>query len=521
MAVATTLMATLDPMIREELPTIAMESLPEIDPIYTKTIRTSQNVETDKIGRSWKVNHRFRTSVAGLVNPVSIHGGTPLTETNQTMVYSALQSFPDPAQTPHMGTIMRSFPLACHHGNFGIPTYLLKPQSLNSCAYSDIADDMKTVGEYLAHLEAVSFYLNGNSGYKYLGYIDTDDANLDWGMARDGTTEVHVTFTPQSSRIRWWKEGMSVDIYNNAAGTTLINMVSSARTQMIVDKVDQVAGTVTITSVAGVDIYNGGGLDGNYIGEADQYVFLQDSNSTAAGGGTVYKFGHYGVEDWILDSGTLFGGDATAWNRNENDPTAAFSLANYPQFKSFVTSNLAGPLTDTVFIEKIGQYVEAYGNKIDTLITTQKVINKYLAQASLGASRLNWDRTGKALNVQGGFNKIGFEWDGKSFDLLISPFCASGTLYGLKTKEGNLRRYVPPRSMSVGGISAPGSGGNFDLDGEFEFIMAMKGGGIFDMARAATTSRVIPMLEAPFQQFSQMAPIDVRGIKIAGITESN
>jgi hypothetical protein len=331
-----------------------------------------------------------------------------------------------------------------------------------------------------------------------------------------------VTFTPQSSRIRWWREGMAVDIYDDTSATTMINL-DTTRVQLIVDRVDQVAGTVTLVSPAGKDLASGtADLDGNYIGEADQYVFLQDQTSGGiAGGGTVYKFGHYGLEDWILSTGTLFGGGATVWNRNANDNTAAFDLDTYPQFKSFVTANLAGPLTDTVFIEKIGQYVEAYGNKIDTLITTQRVINKYLSQANLGASRLNWDRTGKALNVKGGFSTVGFEWDGKTYDLLISPYCASGTLYGLKTKEGNLRRYVPPRSMAVGGISAPGTGGVFGMDGEFEFIMAMKGDSIFDMSRAATTARVVPMLEAPFQQFSQLAPVDVRGIKIAGITESN
>lgn len=317
---------------------------------------------------------------------------------------------------------------------------------------------------------------------------------------------------------------MLVDLWTAATSGTLKNMISGVCIPLIVDQVDAFSGTVSLKAISGDRLDDGSGTewDGNAnLNYAVSYVFPCASAAGASyASSQAYRIGHFGLESWIKSTGQIL--SATAVNRMNGPYTApatnTFDVDVYPRFKSKVVSNLAAPLTDEVLNKYIGAIIDACGvNSIDTMITTRGVVQKYLQQPGLGAGRLNYDRTGKALNVVGGWKGASYMYEGQEFDLVMSSYCQTGLLYGLKTGEGNLKRYVPPRAQGIAGISGPGTG--IGMDSEIEFINPMGGiNGIFSLAKDSN-GRITPLLEAPFEQYSQVVPIDVRGLKIAGITE--
>jgi len=509
---ASDILDSLSNQIREELPSLMLESLPAVDPVYTSVVRTSQQVVRDEIGRGWKVMHRFRTSLSGMYEPMATTGGTPYTNTNQSISYNTTLGFPDAKKTPHMGNIIREITLNAHRGNFGVPLFLLKAESLQSVAFNDLVDDLKGLAELRAQMEALSFYM---PSAKYIALLESS------GATAVETTKIRVSVS--STRIRWFKEGMMVDIYDDASGTTLINQTTAGAIVVLVDAVDRLNGTITLANPSGVDLNTGGGgstsvLAGSAVGAADQYIFPRN----AIDGSTIYRIGHYGLDDWIKSSGTLFG-DAVVWNKTSGTTTAAFDLATYPQFKSLVTAyGSSTPLTELILTQKLGAFLDAYDGSVDTIITTRGVVQKYLEQAYLGASngsRMNFDRTGKATDLVGGWTKASYEYEGQTYELKMSPYCQTGTLYGIKMGDGNIKRFVPPGAQGVGGIGSPGTG--MGMDGEIEFIAPMGGSGsIFRLISDTSTGGATNQVEAPFQQYSQVAPVDVRGLKLSNLTES-
>jgi len=510
----TTVMDALDPYIREELPRLSMESLPGIDPIYSQQIRTSQNVQRDRIGRQWEIMHRFETSISGQYEPRAATLGTPYTTATTSLFHNTQIGFPDAAETPHVSTVTRILGMNCHKGNFNIPTDLLKPAALNSSEFDGILLDLAGLAKLRAQLEAVSFY-SPSAGY--LGILPL-------GGGTESNSDYSMTFTPTSTRIRWWKNGMMVDVFDLAAATQKVNENATATDiPLVVDAVDYLAGTVKLTNWNAA--FKIGGGENNCLGGADLdaqagYIFprgVVQGGADTGSSGTLYQTGHYGLEDWLIASGTLFG-DAYAWNQAGNDKTAAFTIANYPQFKSQVTADLGAPLTELILNREMTNFIDAYGATIDTIITTAKVIQKYSEQSTLGPNRFNYDRGGSVLNLAGGRTTVTYDFEGRSINVLVSPYCQAGTLYGLKLGEGNLKRYVPPRAQGIGGVGSPGTG--MDMGEEIEFLIPQGGGDSIFRILSDGSGNAIAMVEAPFSQYSQVAPLDVRGIKIAGITES-
>ena len=80
----------------------------------------------------------------------------------------------------------------------------------------------------------------------------------------------------------------------------------------------------------------------------------------------------------------------------------------------------------------------------------------------------------------------------------------------MKFGGGNIKRYVPPR---IGGSDGR-------VSSEVEFLAPLGGhSGIFKIAHNGDGASQ-EVLEAPFWQYKLVAPIDVKGIKLTGITEA-
>lgn len=514
--------SVLSNFIRDELPRVLYESLPEIAPVYKYIESTSMGVkQSEDIGQGWQVNHLFATGVAGLIqnaNPL----GTAITQTTGKQAQlitpgdSDLSPFPTASEAPHTSSLKRTLTLHKITGNFSVPVTWMQADRLGASQVEQVVRDVKAVGDLKAMVEAASFFSYTGSDGTYdvdvLGRITSVAANSVAG------TYVDIVLDEAYGRISNFRVGMSIDLVADDAsdqlktgvatdGTDVLNYTGSGGTydnvylRLIISAIDYLAHTITvaplIVTTGGTVAFTAATDTWAVLPKALDWIVLAGCSRYASGARPMVS---WGLEDWIKSSGTLMGGASAA---------EALDLAYYPQFKSQVAA-VNGPLTDQVLNGYIGGYLEAYpGASLDTILTTQGVTMKYLEQADLFNKRMNYDRTGKALSVKGGWDEVSYSFNGRILKWIVSPMVLKNRLYGLKFGGGNIKRYVPPRI-----------GGSDSRIGEVEFLAPLGGHtGIFMVSRSSTGA-VQELLEAPFWQYKLVAPVDVKGIKLTGITEA-
>ena len=517
-------MSTIDNFIREELPRVIHESLPAIAPIYNQIEQTSIGVVRDTgIGRGWKVIHLYATGVAGLMESsdpagigMSAFTGNQATQFLQGTSATNMAPFPTAAASPHTSSLKRELTLHMVTGNFSLPVTWMQADALTAAQIKQVARDIKAVGDLRAMVEAASFFAytanDGTYDQDVLGRISAIAEN-------SGTADyIDVTVDEEYGRISNFRTGMVLDIVADSSGevqtgtdtdgTDVRNYTHTGAqyVYLIITDVDYLGKKITLTpvnSVTGAKPNYGSGTSGDvfqasYAGAADDWLVMSRCSRYDSGSRPMLS---WGLEDWIKGSGTVMGGAAAA---------AALDLDTYHQFKSQVVA-VNGPLTDSVMNSYIGGYLDAYpGQSLDTIITTQGVTLKYLEQPGLYNNRMNYDRTGKALNVAGGWQDVSYSFNGRLLRWIISPMCLTKRLYGLKLGGGNLKRYIPPR---VGGNDGR-------VGGEVEFLAPLGGhSGIFKIAHGSTGASQ-NYLEAPFWQYKLIAPVDVCGVKLTSLTEA-
>ncbi len=499
---------TLDNFLREELPATISESLPDIAPVYKYIQQSSMGVTAKGIGRDWKVTHLYSTGLAGLIQNADPRGASMYenqTYTQGQVVSGGVDVFPAATASPHALSLKRQLTLQMTTGNFNIPVTWLAGDALSAAQLQQVVRDVKAVGENRALNEAQSFFMASNNTLaRVSSYVSTNEASG------------YITFkvAAGSGRTSFFRIGMMVDILDHASsgtsatpnfgtdvnGTDVMNYSDGATYMpLIVSDVDYYSGVITLAHAGNADA-DVGMQAADYVGgvaiENDDFVVVR-------GCGTVSgrEQRTWGLEDWMASSGQIMGGAGSAH---------ALDLDTYSQFKSKVVA-VNGPLTDGVMNGYVGGFLDAFpGASVDTIITTMGATLKYLEQPSLYNNRMVYDRSGKALDVKGGWEDVSYTFNGRTFRWMVSPMVMAGRLYALKLNSGNIKRYVPPK---VGGTDAR-------IGSEIEFLAPVAGHtNIFKIAHASTgASQAI--LEAPFWQYCLIAPIDVKGIKMTGLTEA-
>lgn len=509
MAVSGYTIDALDNFTREELPATIQESLPELDPIYNWVQTTSLGVQRDRIGRDWEVEHLYGTGVAGLISHADPRGPAMLdrAEYYQAQLLdstsAALSPFPNAVNAPHPTSLLRILSLHKSVGNFNIPLTWLQGEALGANQIRQITRTISGVGQLRALSEATSFFMASNN---CLGQIVslTEDQGGTTAAAKSKFKIVAGT-----GRVQYFRVGMMVDILADSAGTPQFGTATDGSdrrnyvttygyTPLIVSDVDYINGWVWISSINNTDISS----DGNYLANvADgDWVVLRD-NVTAS-----REMRTWGLNDWIAASGQILGGSATVGNRLN----PGLDLDTQSQFKSLVQA-VNGPLTDEVMNQYIGKFIEAYqGASLDTILTTMGVQLEYIKQPALYNNRMFFDRTGKALDYSGGWDIVGYSFGGKKFRWVVSNMCLNKTLYGLKLNGGNIKRYVPP---SIGGSDER-------IGSEVEFVAPLGGSNSIFMLARDSSGQVMDMLEAPFMEYVLIAPMDVRSVKLTGLSEA-
>ena len=512
-----TLIDELSNQVQDELPRVVHESFKGLDPIYKFIDQTSINVvqaDTARMGYKWQVNHLFGGGLAGLMQQANPQGGDLLSTDTFNSGTKFLDSddadltpFPTAVDSPHAGVIKRTLTLHMNTGNFSIPVQWLQMDKLSAAHVKQVAMDIKAVGSLRALMECISFYnsvqndSNSDAGHHVLAQIN-------------GTPTATGTYSidcyVDGGRISYFRPGMLVEILANSSGpqfgtatdgTDRRNIDNDATTEVVcvIDKVDFINKAITIRPTSATDLDpasagSGGVKTGKAIADNDWIVWRNAHNYAYA------PLVTWGIEDWIKDAGEyLF----------QTAASTGFEVDLYPHFASQVVA-VSAALTDTVLNGYVGGFIDAYAAP-DTLLTTWGVTLKYLqAPNASGLDRMLFERTGKALSVHGGFSDVEFSFNGRKMKWLISSMCLPGYMYGLKLRGGNIKRYVPPR---VGGTDAR-------IGKEIEFLAPVGGhSGIFKIAHASTGASM-NMLEAPFWQYRLCAPIDVRSIKLTGLTEA-
>jgi hypothetical protein len=493
----------LDNFLREELPRVIHESLPEIAPVYDQIKRTSIGVEKGKIGRDWQVEHLYSTGLAGLMQSADVRG--PLNTDNATYLQSTMLSsgfsiFPTATAAPHTSSLKRVLTLQMATGNFSIPVTWLSGDALPSSQIKQVVRDIKAVGQLRALTEAQSFFMSSDNA---LCQID------DWVATNEASGYATFTVKEGTGSTQFFRIGMMVDIYYNNAGapnwgtTGGTNYVNCSDTgipgstnyiPLIVSDVDYLSGVITVASTGAESI-----AVANVQGDAaadDDWIVLRECGTVSG-----REMRTWGLEDWMKSSGQIMGGAGSA---------AALDLDTYSQFKSKVVT-VSGPLTDTVMNGYVGGFLNAYaGSTLDTILTTMGVTLKYLEQPNVSNNRLNYDRTGKALDMQGGWSDIGYSFQGKNMKWMICPMAIGGRLYAIKLGGDNIRRYSPP---AIGGSDGR-------IGGDIEFLAPLAGNRTIFKISHASSGASQAILEAPFWQYGLCAPLDVRGVLLKSLTEA-
>jgi hypothetical protein len=516
--------SALDDFIREELPRVIYESLPNVMPLVRYVDQTTDGVTRSGIGRGWQVIHLYGTGVAGSFE-YSEPGGPAMVDLSagasgqQVGILNFgtggdLLPFPNANQSPHTSSLKRSLYLHLMTGNFSVPATWLQADALDSSQIKMVARDLKAVGESRALVEAVSFHCHSATAAS--GY-EVDVLGRITAATEIGSTNfVKLTIDETYGRINAFRVGMSIDIVATSTdtlqdgiatdGTDVRNYASGGVwVKLYVTDVDYLGKTVTVAGVntttgaqAAYDGTNGWYGSGSVVPASGDWLVLARCSRYVAATRPMFT---WGIEDWMKSSGTIMGGAANA---------DALDLDVFSQFKS-KTQAVSGPLTETVMNQYIGGYLDSYpGSDIDTLLTTMGVTLKFLEQPMLDSNRQVFDRTGKSLNMKGGWSDVGYSFNGREMRWIISPLCLSGKMYGFKLGGGNLKRYVPP---SVGGKDAR-------IGGEVEFLAPLGGhSGIFKIAHGSTGASE-GVLEAPFWQYNLLAPVDPKGIILTSLTEA-
>jgi hypothetical protein len=354
---------------------------------------------------------------------------------------------------------------------------------LSATHVKQIAMDIKAIGKLRAQMEAISFFCMKSNGIPVLGQI---------GVATDvaPTAKKKYTCTITNGRISYFYPGMRISLFADSSGATTI----ANEKNIVVTAVNYLTKTITIAC---------GGANSDAAFDASSGTVPTAGQWIVWTGTAAYRpLVSWGLEDWIKSSGYLFQTGASA---------GGVTLADHPEMASQVVA-VNGALTDTVLNGYVGGFIDAYGDAApDTIVTTWGTTLKYIqAPNASGLDRMMFDRQAAALSVKGGFSTVSFVFNGRNMEWMTSSLVLPGYLYGLKLRDGNIKRYVPPR---VGGSDSR-------IGAEVEFLAPLGGhSGIFKIAHNSDGAS-LEMLEAPFWQYRLIAPVDPRSIKLTGLTEA-
>lgn len=479
------------------VPTI-FESLWALDPIYPMLARSSTNVVRNRgIGRGWNVLKTWVAGLAGGAKFTSPVGGNVVSGTNNFTMYDTPQSFQAVDEVSAPAFIQTTVQLVEHRGNFYLPHQILRADRLNASIGSVVAQNLKGVGDLLAQQEAAVFYSTDTTSFA-LADLGDSSANVANKSGDTAAIEIDLSGTDASGRVHRFRGGMLVDLYDSTGSTK-----RNSNFYVAVDNVDPLEDTITLRRVDGGTFQTttvlGGGITYATAGGDNDIIVIKDSVGVAPNS----------LESWIAD-----GTDVTEF--------FGITIADNSQFKSYVPSAINAALTESTLNRHFAKFYESFpGKKLDAAITTMGVLigfidnlDTYNASVADQPGRFRYDRNGKALEIDAGWEAFRYRFASRPTEIYTSTYCNSGTLYAGKMLNGGITRYVPP--------SIPGAKVDSRFGTEVEFIAPIGGSGgyqgIFKHAHGGSGATT-DFLEAPFVRQWNTMPTQPNFMKLGSITE--
>lgn len=482
-------------VIAEDLSGTVPDTQPDLDQFYLRLVTQSMGVESNGIGRGFRVVHPLREGLAGTIKWVSAPlGPAPLNVvTPITRTATHVSAYPGLAENVAPGHLTKIIDLARAKGNIFLPVEYAQADALDATMISTIAEIVRTAAQNIMLSEIHQFYritVTDAQGIARIGVGSTP------AFANANATTDQITFVVGEGSIRNFYTGMLLD-FHAPSGATRRNtgavVVNNVRYLPSTSADTGGWGQVVAVSTTGQNLTAGGAaiVAGDVIARVDS-----EGN------------GPLGPDDWLIATGApIFGIDVDV----------------FQQFQSIVSA-VSGVATGTVLNKFMARFSKAYGigNMPDQIVTSHGVTNAVIANdEGLGRFQLNDQRVfteGFKMGV------VPYAYGGRSFSWNVSDFMPSassmtaatqtgGILWALKTKDKNIRRYVPPK---------PGvfdAGGN-PLPNDIQFAFASKSGpfGIFK-PRHDSNGDTVNFFEAPFDKWLAIAPVFIPGIKLTSLTE--
>lgn len=504
--------------IREELPTAMYEQWPIEMPLAENIEISYDNVKRG-IGKNWIVEHMFDVGVGGLfqyANPMGI-GTTSLTGGRAGMfalgtAASDRAPYPRAADSAFAGNMLRQLVMHKITGNFPIPVTWLQADALDATNIKQIPRHIKSVAKSYAKMEAISFFAHSVAD---AGGFDVDVMGRISTITEVSTTNyVDIVLNKTYGTVHNFRPGDRLDIVADSGagviqtgvatnGTDVRNYAATnVYVELTVTAVAPLTNTVRVvglnSSTGAVAAYSAGDWGSGQAAATGDWIVLRKCSTYIAGTRPMLT---WGINDWTKSSGTLMSSSASE---------VALNLTDYPDFASQVTA-INGPFTEDVANMQVGKFAEAYPSVgLETIITTMGVQLKAIEQSAYNNNRFNYDRQGKTLNMALGWDKMTYSFGGKTFRFYVSPYCLANTMYIIKMGEGNYKRYSPPRITAVGGQQPVN-------DLEFLGTLVTPNNIFMHVFDAAGDPQ--DYLQAPCWLHRLIVPVDVRGIKLTGVTE--
>ena len=466
----TTAAGSLSQLIEQEFPIIRSENEPEVDPFFTRLLTTSEGVKRG-IGTNFQVMHTYAPcGVAGSVKNVAAAGPptTDLANTPQGVMWGTPRAFPTRSRITSPGTHQRTLTLVQMMGNLLVPYHYMLADVLDASIIETVGMIMRQTAKNVNQTEANGFYASDGTTKAIVKVLNTGC------LTNNGSGNITFSFADSSyiaGRVAMLQDNMTVTAMDESAtpDAALANGAVG-----IVHTVDYTAKTF--------NVYFPGG---NVTFAANDYLVPAD---------TEVNTGISGPDYWLTDSGTIWNIDLSVWRSH----------------KSIVVANAACVLDEAFLTKYVGGFLEAYGKlySLDSINGTTGILTMHLNSLD-GLYR--YERQGARLDLKEGWVAMDYSYAGERFTYAASRYQKPGRVWIMKMRDGNIKRYTPPR------VKRTGSEGGFPTDVQF-LAPAM---GSTNNFLPLDESGVTEFAQAPFVWLREVAPIQIAGLKVDGLLEDN
>jgi len=502
MATTTILESTLSQTLREELLPSIYERGVIKDPVYAMARRTWSNVvRNEGIGRDYKVKKVWGMGLAGGGSFGSPLGSDMINDSTWSFsAFGTPETWPGYDEVSAPTFLTSEVQLVKHKLNLFVPRDILQADRLNSSIGAVMPFYVRGLSKLALQQELGTFYSTlpttvalasiGDASSTVTDGPDTSSINIDLsGASSSGAT----------GRIHRLEKGQLVDLYKSD-GTVKRN----TNFLIFVDNVDYETQVVRLRRIDGGELQDsttlGGGINYDSADGDGDIIVLKDSIGYTPGT----------MAAWVADGTTItdfFG----------------ITVTNHGEYKSILRDLSSAPLTESLLNRYVGYFKESFRDgDLPRAVTTNGVLLGFIdnidanVQGATEAStvgvygpRFRYERNGRAVDVQAGWDKFNYRYGGRSMEIHTSTYMEKGRF---QAGMFDIDRFVPP--------PIPGTRTDQRISDEMQFL-ASSGSSAYDsiFTRYDHNGKFSNLLQAPAERKCVMMPRTPNFLLLTSVAE--